>query len=182
MAEERKQLSEKRAIKEARRISISLLDKIDEVLLPIAENDDIMNAFEVCIFLVPDAMEKYSTQTGFGFERIGIDPFNRKLAPDHYEGMILKRMSDLAGQGKLVASDDNHRVVHEDDTKLLRYIRPIVAEAPCLKCHGLRSERVFRADRFLKRFYPNETSGEFSEGDLIGALSIRIPLKQPPLY
>ncbi len=91
------------------------------------------------------------------------NPGNR---PDHYEEDMLRK---FAGKPPYESS----KVVEMKKGKVFRYMLSMVAEKSCLKCHGAyESAPAFIRDRFP----PGHYSYDYKVGDVIGAVSVSIPM------
>lgn len=94
------------------------------------------------------------------------NPENR---PDRYEAAELQKMA-VSGtpQEQTRTTDDNG-----DDQ--LRYLLPMIADQSCLSCHGSFSD----APRFVQeRFLEGHPSYNYRAGELIGAISVSVPMKE----
>jgi len=91
------------------------------------------------------------------------NPENR---PDPYETNVLKRFNE-----KKVP--EFYEVVNVNGNEILRYLVPMVADKSCLECHGsYESAPDYVQQRFPKGHY----SYNYSVGEVIGAISVSIPL------
>lgn len=96
---------------------------------------------------------------------------------------ILKFVSERPRNPANAADDDEKRVlrlfeesekrenwhgVDIDDNQYYRYMKPIYAEKPCLSCHGDRK----KIPAFIKKTYTDDSSYDFKEGDLMGAVAV----------
>jgi len=65
-------------------------------------------------------------------------------------------------------------IVKSGDTSMFRYLQPMRATASCLECHGSYET----APNFVKqRFPPGHYSYNYKVGEVIGAVSVSIPVK-----
>ena len=93
---------------------------------------------------------------------------NPDNAPDAYERVILQRF----------AEDKNLRQVAEftkiGDRPVFRYLQPAYVDQSCLECHGDPQ----KSPLFLRQIYPpdKDSSYNYRSGDVIGAVSITIPM------
>lgn len=91
---------------------------------------------------------------------------NPQNQPDAYERDTL-----LTFQGARLS--EHFQVVGDGGKKTLRYLLPMVAEQSCLTCHGSYQQ----APRFVQnRFPPGHPSYNYKVGELIGAISVTVPL------
>ncbi len=91
------------------------------------------------------------------------NPQNR---PDSYEQAVLQQF-----KGSQVS--EQFKVVGTGDHETLRYLLPMVAAQSCLACHGTFEQ----APRFVQQRFPKgHPSYNYHPGDLIGAISVSVPL------
>lgn len=95
---------------------------------------------------------------------------NQANAPDSYEQAAIRRL----------AADRNLQHLTEltmlDGAPVLRYLQAVYVDESCLECHG----DPWQSPPFLREIYPPETdpSYHYRAGDVIGAVSIVIPMDQ----
>jgi len=95
---------------------------------------------------------------------------NQANAPDSYELEALRRFS----------ADKNLDRIAEfttlDGAPVFRYLQPAYVDESCLECHG----EAQKSPLFLREIYPpeNDASYNYRIGDVIGAVSITIPMEQ----
>lgn len=91
---------------------------------------------------------------------------NPQNQPDAYERETLQKF-----HGSQLR--ERFQVVGDNEKKALRYLLPMVAEPSCLTCHGSYDQ----APRFVqKRFPQGHPSYNYKAGELIGAISVSVPL------
>ena len=66
--------------------------------------------------------------------------------------------------------------VTDDGARNLRYLRPIVVKAPCLKCHGPSESIDPEVRAILEESYPEDLAVGYAEGDFRGAVSVVVNL------
>ena len=92
------------------------------------------------------------------------NPGNR---PDQYEAAQLKIFAKSPPR-------EVYGVVRSGATRSFRYMQPMLATASCLECHGSYA----KAPDFIKeRFPPGHYSYNYKVGELIGAVSVTIPME-----
>lgn len=92
------------------------------------------------------------------------NPENR---PDPYEVAQLERF-------KQDPETEVYGIVERDGASVFRYLQPMRATASCLECHGSYET----APAFVqKRFPPGHYSYNYQVGEVIGAVSVSIPMK-----
>ena len=91
---------------------------------------------------------------------------NPQNQPDAYEQESLQQF-----RGSTLR--ERFQVVGEGEAKALRYLLPMVADSSCLTCHGSYE----RAPRFVQQRFPDgHPSYNYQAGELIGAISVSVPL------
>lgn len=91
------------------------------------------------------------------------NPNNR---PDAFETGQLTRFRD-------VKAEETWQVAYEKDKKALRYLLPMKADKSCLVCHGSYDT----APRFVQERFPRgHYSYGYKEGEVIGAVSVSVPM------
>jgi PAS domain S-box-containing protein len=91
------------------------------------------------------------------------NPANR---PDAYEQRVLQALA--AG-----SRNERYEVVTEHGDQVFRYLLPMVAEKSCLECHGSYDHAPLFVQQRFDRGHP---SYGYHEGEIIGAVSIAIPM------
>jgi hypothetical protein len=91
--------------------------------------------------------------------------------------MMLKEFEKLKTAGTLPEAHEDIRETFETEGRFLRYLKPVFVKKPCLACHGAPSDIPGKIRVFLKRYYPEDRATGFKEGDLYGAISVKIPVK-----
>lgn len=92
------------------------------------------------------------------------NPGNR---PDEYETRQLKYFINNPNA-------ESYNIVQSGDVSLFRYLQPMRATASCLECHGSYQTAP---DFVKKRFPPGHYSYNYKVGEVIGAVSVSIPVK-----
>lgn len=91
------------------------------------------------------------------------NPDNR---PDDYEAAQLKIFAERSAR-------ESSRIVTTKGEEVFRYMLPMVAEKSCLECHGAYDKApLFVRERFPRGHY----SYNYQLGEVIGAVSVSIPL------
>ena len=108
------------------------------------------------------AARKFSNRSHVKIKQTALNPRNLKNTPDAYEENVLKR---LATQPVV----DTSIIEWIDNGTTLRAMTPLYYSQDCLVCHG-KPRGILDISG-----YPREGA---QEGDLAGAISIQIPVKQ----
>lgn len=93
------------------------------------------------------------------------NPDNR---PDRFEEEQLKKFVSAAGTA------ESFNVVNEQGKRSMRYILPMVADESCLLCHGSYETAP---DFVKKRFPKGHFSYGYKVGEVIGAVSVSVPMQ-----
>lgn len=109
------------------------------------------------------ASRKFSNRSQVKMKQTTLNPRNLKNSPDAYEEEVLKRLTTQPASTTPVAE-------WVDNGKMLRVLTPIYYSQDCLVCHG-NPKGILDISG-----YPREGA---KEGDLAGAISIRIPAVSP---
>lgn len=92
------------------------------------------------------------------------NPENR---PDQFETAQLKAFARDP-------SSETYEIVENGGSRAFRYMQPMLATASCLECHGSYES----APNFVQtRFPPGHISYNYKVGEVIGAVSVTIPVK-----
>ena len=106
--------------------------------------------------------ERFSASSGIGLKQTTLQPRNPKNAPDAYEATVLRRLLTQPSQSVTISE-------MPEGNNTLRLLIPIYYENECLQCHGEPAGQLDISG------YPKEGA---HEGDLAGAISVSMPLKQ----
>jgi hypothetical protein len=105
---------------------------------------------------------------------------NPANAPDDVERRLLAYLGERHATGTMPA--EYAEVLRAGDgTRTLRYVRPIVLQAGCVRCHGA-AEQIDPAVRsVIAERYPADSATGFAEGDLRGIVSVvrTLPAARP---
>ncbi|MDH4228009.1 MAG: DUF3365 domain-containing protein [Deltaproteobacteria bacterium] len=171
---------EEAALKTARVMTTELLKRTKGMLVKLLHEGDMLKAITVCAIAVPEIMAEFNSKPHHTIKRTSVKYRNPANMPDYYERKILEEMQSLADKGRLTPEFESIDVVTEnDDITYLRYMKPLRVEKPCLNCHGPSENIAPEVMKFLAKFYPDDRARDFKEGDLRGAVSVKIALKFP---
>ncbi|MBI5179013.1 MAG: DUF3365 domain-containing protein [Nitrospinae bacterium] len=106
--------------------------------------------------------------------RVSLKPRNPKNAPDTFEAQQLVQMKEDLAKGELKPRYIGKEVVN--GKKYYRFMEAIRASAFCLNCHGTESELDKDAIAKIRKMYPLDRGSGYREGDLMGAVSVVIPM------
>jgi hypothetical protein len=106
--------------------------------------------------------------------RVSLRRRNPANEPDDYEREVLESFDQLPVEERPTA--EHWEVISEDGAESLRYLKPLVANAMCLTCHGTTETIPPEVTAALAEHYPDDRGTGFDVGDVRGAITIRIPL------
>jgi PAS domain S-box-containing protein len=118
--------------------------------------------------VVATQVAKRVTQNSkFYVRQVSLRYRNPENRPDQYETEQLKSLAKNPSQ-------EVYGIVKQGDTEVFRYLQPMLATASCLGCHGSYET----APNFVReRFPPGHYSYNYHVGEMIGAVSVTIPVK-----
>ena len=98
---------------------------------------------------------------------------NNNNKPDEFETKSLSYFEELKSNVKLTDTTEYFKVVDKDGTKNLRYMKPIIVQAPCLGCHGTSDQIGPEVQTMLQNKYPDDKATGYQMDDLRGAVSVQ---------
>ncbi len=131
-------------------------------------------AVAVCARSAQAKTAEYRSRTGVDIRRVSLRHRNAVNAPDDFERGALESFDRLPTEARPKA--EHWQVVTEAGRESLRYLRPLVANAMCLSCHGARETLPVGVKAALAKEYPDDRATGVAAGDVRGAISVRIPL------
>jgi hypothetical protein len=105
--------------------------------------------------------------------RVSFKNRNEGNSPDEYEKNILNKFQVMKNGGKLTENPENIEIIIEDESKFLRYMKPIFIQAECLNCHGSETDIQKETRELIAEKYPNDKAIDYKLGDLRGAVSVK---------
>lgn len=162
------------ALKQARQVSSELADKVRGLLLAELEKGGYEGAVRVCAEVAQNITQEFNKETGQSARRVSLGYRSTKDIPDIYENRMLKKLDQQTRKKEL--ESEYYEVVRERGRDYLRYLKPIVAGRMCLNCHGQPDQISSRVMAVLRKKYPNDRATGYREGDLRGAVSVKIAL------
>lgn len=131
-------------------------------------------AARACSDVAQNVTEEYGHERGLEIRRVSLRARNPKDQPDEWEAAKLREWERLYKPG--VPPDEVFEVVEEGGHRYARYMRPIVVQAMCLGCHGLRETMAAEVRQVLDERYPRDRATAYKAGDLRGAFSVTMRL------
>jgi hypothetical protein len=165
------------ALVEARSAAKGLSDAVRGMLMEELKNAGFEGAVAVCATRAQAKTAEYRLASGNDIRRVSLRRRNPANEPDAFERAVLESFDRLPVDARPGA--EHWEVVKDGGRESLRYLKPLVANAMCLTCHG-RAEQVPAAVKAtIARAYPDDRATGCSTGDVRGAVSVRVPLASP---
>jgi len=135
-----------------------------------------VNAIEVCSTKAPAIAADISKKQGWKVARTSLKLRNPKNAPDAWEAKVLKEFEARKAKGEDPAQMEYSEMIMDKGKHEFRYMKAIAipANAPCLMCHGEKTDPAVGAK--LKTLYPQDQATGYKQGDVRGAFTITQPM------
>jgi hypothetical protein len=168
-----------KALLDARKISAEMTDKVRGLLLKELEKGGYEGAISICALVAQDMTRQFNKKSGHYVRRVSLGYRNPNDSPDEYERKKLESFDRLNRDKKL--ESEYYEVVSQNGRQYLRYLKPIIAGKMCLNCHGQPNDIPIGVQRIIQETYTNDRATGYQEGDVRGAVSVKIalPLKTP---
>ena len=128
-----------------------------------------------CNIHAPGIADGVSRKHGWKVGRTSLRLRNPDNAPDMWEMRVLEMFEKQKRKGVKVAKLEYGAVVEKDGLRVFRYMRAIPARPLCLTCHGQDIDR--KLGQRLRQLYPDDNARGYHAGDLRGAYTVSIPLR-----
>lgn len=145
---------------------------LKSVLIKNMQQGGPLQAVNVCSDTAADLTKSYSRDKNVDVKRFSFKNRNDANIPDLLEEKALKSFETLISKGNLTAETASIEKEIIDGKEAVRYIKPILVEAPCLNCHGAETQISEDVANVLNQKYPNDKAKGYKIGDLRGAISI----------
>jgi len=110
--------------------------------------------------------KRITTGSNYYVRQVSLRYRNPDNRPDPYESVMLRNFAEKDTR-------ETYEIQRIGEVKYFRYMLVMHAEESCLECHG----RYEKAPRFVQeRFPPGHYSYNYKSGEVLGAVSVRIPL------
>lgn len=159
----------------AQETAVKLVEETKSVLMKKIAEAGPAGAIQECSRVALE-IARSKEKSGWRVRRVSEKFRNIEDRPDEYEREVLNKFSELKKENKLVSGFVHAEVVEEGDRRYLRFMKPIIVQEFCLKCHGNAREIPEDVKKKLRELYPDDKATGYVSGDLRGAVSIKIPL------
>jgi hypothetical protein len=156
-----------------RKDASQFMESLRMVLMNEMQTNGVVAAVNVCSDTAQTLTDQYSAEQGVYIRRISFNNRNEANVPDEFEAEGLKYFEELKNSGNLDQSTELFEVVEDRGVRSVRYLRPIIIQAPCLNCHGTAESISPEVRAIINDKYPDDKATGYNSGDLRGAVSVR---------
>lgn len=156
--------------------SKSLLGTLKTQLTEALSDGDTKKAVVVCSSIAQSIAQNVSKENNLDIKRVSLKNRNPLGSPDSFEKNTLEVFDKMKEDGKLTPDSDFSDITMENNKKVFRFMKPIVTAKSCLQCHGNPEQIKPEVKDILKEKYPNDIAFGYKEGDVRGAVSVKINL------
>lgn len=164
-------------LKEMRNTSMEFMKELKGILIEKIQQEGILSAVAVCSDTAQLLTNEFGLLRGVFVKRVSFNNRNLNNFPDDYEKGILNKFTMMHKKNNLTEASESIEIMFEDETKYLRYMKPIFIQAECLNCHGGEAEMQQQTRELIAEKYPNDKAIDYKSGDLRGAISIKKALE-----
>lgn len=149
-------------------ISNTAFAQLSGHLMNAIEQEGVIGAIGYCNVNAYPIIDSVAQKHNVTIKRVSNQNRNPDNSPDDIESKLI---DGFTGEDNLMTAGDTLLTLG-DGSKL--YARPILLQAPCLKCHGIVGTDI-AADHYevIKEAYPNDQAVGYSPGDFRGMWVIR---------
>ena len=163
-------------IQTSRAASDRLGQELKAKLIAALEADGPVKAVEVCAEVAPTIAYQISQDTGMKVGRTSLKVRNGGNMPDEFETFWLKAFTTDMASGQPASELEGWAVASENGEPVFRWMKPIPMGGVCQTCHGIDVADDVKAA--ILSHYPEDEAMGFKPGELRGAFTVSIPLKQ----
>lgn len=148
-------------------------ESLKSILLKEIQTNGLPAAVSVCSDTAQILTNNFGITKGIYIKRVSFNNRNPNDYPDEFETKALNHFAELKSKAQLNDSTEFVEVMESDGIKTVRYLKPILIQAPCLNCHGQRENIMPEVKAIIDQKYPNDKATGYSLNDLRGAVSIK---------
>ena len=149
------------------------MQSLKSVLVKEIQTNGIVAAVSVCSDTAQILTNNYGMQRGIYIKRVSFKNRNVNNFPDEFETKALKYFEELKSAGKLTDTTEFVDLSEIDEVISVRYLKPIVMQAPCLSCHGTSEQISPEVKAVIQNKYSDDKATGYQINDLRGAVSIQ---------
>jgi PAS domain S-box-containing protein len=155
------------AVDNARNFARQLIETRD-YMSSVVKNEPEQNYNLVPQVVATNVAKRVTQNTKYYVRQVSLRYRNPQNSPDPYEQVQLHKFANATPPAEV------HSIVKKGSTRYFRYMQPMIATTSCLECHGSYET----APRFVQlRFPPGHYSYNYRVGEVIGAVSVTIPME-----
>lgn len=149
------------------------MGSLKSILVNEMQTNGIVAAVSVCSDTAQVLTNNYGVNKGIYIKRVSFNYRNTNNQPDEFETKGLKYFEELKSRDKLTDTTEYFEVVDAEGVKTVRFMKPIMVQAPCLGCHGAVENIGPDVKAVLNNKYPEDKATGYQMDDLRGAVSIQ---------
>ncbi|MDP2366072.1 MAG: DUF3365 domain-containing protein [Ignavibacteria bacterium] len=149
------------------------MDSIKVILVKEMQANGIVAAISVCSDTAQLLTVNYGFSKGIYIKRVSLKNRNPLNAPDGFESKVLHYFRQLGFDSKLDSASEFFEIINSEGVSSVRYMKPIIIQAPCLGCHGAVENIGPDVKEILNNRYPDDKATGYQIDDLRGAVSIQ---------
>lgn len=153
--------------------AVSFTETLRSILLKEIQTNGLPAAVSVCSDTAQILTKNIGLSKGIYIKRVSFNNRNPNDYPDEFEAKALKYFEDMKANGKLNDSTEYIEINESNGIKSVRYLKPILIQAPCLNCHGQKENIIPEVMAIIDQKYPNDKATGYNLKDLRGAISIK---------
>ncbi len=162
---DQQQLVQRVALEEGQSVARQLLETFDHMSEIVGDEPE-NNYALVPQVVATQIAKKISKDSRYTVRQVSLRYRNPDNRPDAYETEELKAFETQL-------KPETYQVTKSDGQDLFRYMKPLLADASCLRCHGTYEA----APAFIKNRFPEgHNSYNYHLGEVIGAVSFSKPM------
>jgi hypothetical protein len=163
-------------IGEARELSGRLLTRILAEVTKEMEISGPLRSLVVCKYSAPELTSAISRRNGARITRVSLRPRNPATGmADVWEQRLLLEFETRVARGERGDGLEYGEFVSEPAGRFYRYARAISVSTPCLACHGTETQLSPAVRALLAEEYPKDVARGYTLGQVIGAMSVKMP-------
>lgn len=151
----------------------AFMGSLKEILVKEMQTNGVVSAVSVCSDTAQLLTVNYGLSKGIYIKRVSFLNRNPNNMPDGFETKVLKSFELLSSQRKLTDTTEFFELIAENGIVNVRYMKPILIQAPCLSCHGTSNQISDNVKTILQNKYPDDKAIGYQLDELRGAVSIQ---------
>ena len=154
----------------------ALASNLKKSLKSVIKNSGPVAAVEYCNIAAFDITDKVSKEKNVLIKRTSLKLRNKNNIPAAWEIVVLNNFEKRKISGEGIQSL-NYKELYVDDSNktFFRYMKAIPTGKVCLTCHGSNIKPKLLSK--INELYPEDKARDFKLGDIRGAFSIQIPIR-----